>query len=98
MQLVTLDDSLILPVILVMLYSTGKLLSISCPPILSMNIVVTLNTGVTVVSRSVPFASHSTPTADEDKQLNIASPPSVDMYVSIRLWPRSTNERSKESV
>ena len=67
MVLVTKDDSLILQMILVMLYSTGNLVSNSDPPNSSMNIVVTLLR--LRFASCIPFTIHSTLTADEDKQL-----------------------------
>ena len=83
-----MDTDICIQVILVMLYSTGKLVSVSIPPILSINSVVTLL--MLMFSSGVPFTSHSTLAASrlDEIQLNIAVPPGVDITsVKIILQP-----------
>ena len=81
-------------VILVMLYSTGKLVSVSIPPSPSINSVVTLISVVTLLrlrfSSGVPFTSHSTPAVSKLREIqkNRALPPGVDVIsLSLQPWP-----------
>ena len=93
-QLTIVDDvSICIHVILVMLYSTVKLVNVNTPN-------PTANSVVTVVtllrlrfSSGVPFTSHSTPTASilPEIQLNSALPSDVDITLS-SLQPRPTEQ------
>ena len=88
-QLTTVvDTSVSIHVILVMLYSTGKLVSVSSPTP-SVISAVTLNSVVTLLRlRFSPFTSHSTLAASSlsEIQMNRASPPTLDV-ISLSLQP-----------
>ena len=76
-------------VILVMLYSTGKLISASSPTP-SVVSAVTLNSVVTLLRlRFSPFTSHSTLASRlSEVQMNRALPPGVDVIsLSLQPWP-----------
>ena len=91
-QLTTVvDTSVSIHVILVMLYSTGKLVIVSSPTP-SVVSAVTLNSVVTLLRlRFFPFTSHSTLAASRliiEVQMNRASPPTLDVIsLSLQPWP-----------
>ena len=89
-QLTTVvDTSVSIHVILVMLYSTGKLVIVSSPTP-SVVSAVTLNSVATLLRfRFSPFTSHSTLAASRlEVQMNRASPPTLDVIsLSLQPWP-----------
>ena len=88
-QLTTVVESVSIHVILVMLYSTGKLVIVSSPTPSVISAVI-VNSVVTLLRlRFSPFTSHSTVASRlSEVQMNRASPPTLDVIsLSLQPWP-----------